>query len=301
MTILQLISTENFISVNKELIKLLGLEEAIILGELASEYEFWNKRGELQDGFFYSTIENIEKNTTLSVHKQRKALNNLKEKGLIEIKVKGIPAKRYIKIIEKQVYELLSFQFVKNSQTSLSNFEYTVSEKLSGNNNINNNKIIVVDKENEKSQEYLDEINTEPKKVLLFYEQNIGLLSPFILEDIEEYQKQISEELIIEAIKRAVESGKRNWRYAKGILNNWLSQNIKTLPEVEQNENEYRNKKNNKPINNTANKFIKKGVYEDETEEEAEARRQKMYEEHLKLQEEEKRRSQNYKREESEK
>ena len=300
MTILQLISTENFISVNKELIKLLGLEEAIILGELASEYEFWNRRGELDQGFFYSTIENIEKNTTLSVHKQRKALNNLKEKGLIEIKVKGIPAKRYIKIIEKQVYELLSFQFVKNSQTSLSNFEHTVSEKLSGNNNINNNKIIVVDKENEKSQEYLDEINTEPKKVLLFYEQNIGLLSPFILEDIEEYQKQISEELIIEAIKRAVESGKRNWRYAKGILNNWLSQNIKTLPEVEQNENEYKNKKNSKPINNTANKFIKKGVYEDETEEEAEARRQKMYEEHLKLQEEEKRRSQNYKREESE-
>ena len=237
MTILQLISTENFISVNKELIKLLGLEEAIILGELASEYEFWNRRGELDQGFFYSTIENIEKNTTLSVHKQRKALNNLKEKGLIEIKVKGIPAKRYIKIIEKQVYELLSFQFVKNSQTSLSNFEHTVSEKLSGNNNINNNKIIVVDKEREKSQEYLDEINTEPKKVLLFYEQNIGLLSPFILEDIEEYQKQISEELIIEAIKRAVESGKRNWRYAKGILNNWLSQNIKTLPEVEQNEN----------------------------------------------------------------
>lgn len=122
MTILQLISTENFISVNKELIKLLGLEEAIILGELASEYEFWNKRGELQDGFFYSTIENIEKNTTLSVHKQRKALNNLKEKGLIEIKVKGIPAKRYIKIIEKQVYELLSFQFVKNSQTTPAKF-----------------------------------------------------------------------------------------------------------------------------------------------------------------------------------
>ena len=300
MTILQLISTENFISVNKELIKLLGLEEAIILGELASEYEFWNRKGELDQGFFYSTIENIEKNTTLSVHKQRKALNNLKEKGLIEIKVKGIPAKRYIKIIEKQVYELLSFQFVKNSQTSLSNFEHTVSEKLSGNNNINNKKIIVVDKELEKSQEYLDEINTEPKKVLLFYEQNIGLLSPFILEDIEEYQKQISEELIIEAIKRAVESGKRNWRYAKGILNNWLSQNIKTLPEVEQNENEYKNKKNNKPINNIANKFIKKGVYEDETEEEAEARRQRMYQEHLKLQEEEKRQSKNYQREESE-
>ena len=141
MTILNLISNNNFITLNKDLIKAIGLEEAILLGELASEYDYWNRKGELDEGFFYSTIENIEKNTTLSVHKQRKALNNLKEKGLIEIKVKGIPAKRYIKILEKQVYEILSIQFVKNSQTSLSNFEHPVSEKLSGNKNINNKNI----------------------------------------------------------------------------------------------------------------------------------------------------------------
>lgn len=141
MTILNLISNNNFITLNKDLIKAIGLEEAILLGELASEYDYWNRKGELDEGFFYSTIENIEKNTTLSVHKQRKALNNLKEKGLIEIKVKGIPAKRYIKILEKQVYEILSIQFVKNSQTSLSNFEHPVSEKLSGIKNINNKNI----------------------------------------------------------------------------------------------------------------------------------------------------------------
>ena len=141
MTILNLISNNNFITLNKNLIKAIGLEEAIILGELASEYDYWSSQKALEDGYFYSTIENIEKHTTLSVHKQRKALNNLKEKGIIDIKVKGIPAKRYIKIIEKQVYELLSIQFVKNSQTSLLKINKQVSENLSGNKNINNKNI----------------------------------------------------------------------------------------------------------------------------------------------------------------
>lgn len=141
MTILNLISNNNFITLNKNLIKAIGLEEAIILGELASEYDYWSSQKALEDGYFYSTIENIEKHTTLSVHKQRKALNNLKEKGIIDIKVKGIPAKRYIKIIEKQVYELLSIQFVKNSQTSLLKIHKQASENLSGNKNINNKNI----------------------------------------------------------------------------------------------------------------------------------------------------------------
>lgn len=141
MTILNLISNNNFITLNKNLIKAIGLEETIILGELASEYDYWSSQKALEDGYFYSTIENIEKHTTLSVHKQRKALNNLKEKGIIDIKVKGIPAKRYIKIIEKQVYELLSIQFVKNSQTSLLKINKQASENLSGNKNINNKNI----------------------------------------------------------------------------------------------------------------------------------------------------------------
>ena len=40
------------------------------------------------------------------------------------------------------------------------------------------------------SQKYLNNINQDINKVTLFYEQNIGLLSSFILEEIEEYQKR---------------------------------------------------------------------------------------------------------------
>lgn len=100
------------------------------------------------------------------------------------------------------------------------------------------------------SQEYLNNINQNINKVTLFYEQNIGLLSSFILEEIEEYQSQIPDDMIIEAIKRAVETGKRNWKYTKGIINNWISQGIKTLAEVQQNDEAFKKAKEQKQARN---------------------------------------------------
>lgn len=49
MNILKLIASDSFITVNKELIKKVGLEEAIILGELASELDYWTKNNGLTE------------------------------------------------------------------------------------------------------------------------------------------------------------------------------------------------------------------------------------------------------------
>ena len=106
MSILSLIASRNFISVNKDLMRLLGIEEAILLGELASEYDYWLSQGKLDNGWFFPTVENIEKNTTLTKYKQKKALENLQSQGFISIKRKGLPAKRYIKINEAKLEKL---------------------------------------------------------------------------------------------------------------------------------------------------------------------------------------------------
>ena len=159
MSILQLISTRNYISLNKDLIRLLGLEEAIILGELASEFDYWEREDKLEEGYFYSTVENIEANTTLSDHKQRKALKNLKSKNLVDVKVKGIPAKRYIKINEDQVLNLINSQFLKNLRTRNENIEELEVKKLKRNNNITNNNIINNNKERKKESSYDQIIN----------------------------------------------------------------------------------------------------------------------------------------------
>lgn len=38
-----------------------GIEEALLLGELASEYEYLKKQYAIENEWFYSTVENIEK------------------------------------------------------------------------------------------------------------------------------------------------------------------------------------------------------------------------------------------------
>lgn len=99
LSLIKLIASRNYISVNKDLIKLFGLEEAVILGELASEYAYWEDRGELAaDGYFYSTVENIEKNTTIKEKRQRAALKKLHEAGVVSVVLRGLPAKRYFRI-----------------------------------------------------------------------------------------------------------------------------------------------------------------------------------------------------------
>jgi hypothetical protein len=156
MGILQLISSSSFIAVNKLLMKELGLHEAVILGELASEYNYYEQEGKLtSDGSFYSTIENLEDKTTLSRYQQKNALDNLQEAGLIEVSVQGIPAKRFIKLFPDAITD----KFVNNSQTSNKETNKLSCKKLTSNNNINNKNNI----NNNINNNFTQKPNPEPK------------------------------------------------------------------------------------------------------------------------------------------
>jgi uncharacterized phage protein (TIGR02220 family) len=136
-----MIASNNYIVVNKQLARVFGLEGAVILGELASEMEYWQQRGELQDGYFYSTIENVKDSTTLSDKRQRTALTTLKDAGIIDIKLAGLPAKRYIRINEKQLAAILLNNNSQNGETSFAETEELGTPKQQTNNNKpNNNK-----------------------------------------------------------------------------------------------------------------------------------------------------------------
>ena len=140
MGLVSMISSNNYIVVNKQIARAFGLEEAVILGELASEMEYWQQRGELNDGYFYSTIENVKDNTTLSEKRQRSALNALKKAGIIDVKLAGMPAKRYIRINENQLAPILLNNSGQNGVTSFAKTEKQEPPKRQVNNNINNNK-----------------------------------------------------------------------------------------------------------------------------------------------------------------
>ena len=160
MGLVSMIASNNYIVVNKQLARLFGLEEALLLGELASEMEYWQQRGELKDGYFYSTIDNVKESTTLSDKRQRSALNTLKEAGIIDVKLAGLPAKRYIRIKEQQLAQILLNNTCANGATSSAKTEELEAPKQQTNNNKpNNNKnsnnkdiyISIVDYLNEKT------------------------------------------------------------------------------------------------------------------------------------------------------
>lgn len=64
-----------------------------------------------------------------------------------------------------------------------------------------------------------------------FYENNIGMMPPVVQQQIDDWCKDISADLVIEAVKRSVEAG-NGWKYAQGILKNWEKANVKTLEQV---------------------------------------------------------------------
>jgi len=60
--------------------------------------------------------------------------------------------------------------------------------------------------------------------IFTLYEQNIGMLTPLVADELRESQKQYPESWIKEAIKEAVSLNKRNWRYIARILEHWSTE-----------------------------------------------------------------------------
>jgi DNA replication protein len=63
-----------------------------------------------------------------------------------------------------------------------------------------------------------------PQDIFTLYEQNIGMLTPLIADELREAGKQYSENWIREAIKEAAALNRRNWRYIARILEHWATE-----------------------------------------------------------------------------
>lgn len=70
-----------------------------------------------------------------------------------------------------------------------------------------------------------------PAASIDFFQNNLGPMPPIVMEQVADWVKDLGNDLVIESMKRAVESNKE-WRYAQGILRNWEKNGIKTLDQV---------------------------------------------------------------------
>lgn len=102
---LEALDFKNYVAVNYTLIRKYGLHAAVLIGELASEARYYKREGKLDDGWFFSTVENIEEHTGLNAYYQRETLKTLQDTGIVEIKYSGLPRKRYFRVDAMRVIE----------------------------------------------------------------------------------------------------------------------------------------------------------------------------------------------------
>ena len=131
-----LLSSSAFLIVNKQLAKQVGLKGAVLLADLISKEEYFIANG-MTDGWFFNTAKNIEEDTCLTSHQQRKAIKSLKDLGIIETKVVGIPAKQHFKIIENKLLSYLNTS-CKETDKQVCKKQKTINKNNNNNNNKNN-------------------------------------------------------------------------------------------------------------------------------------------------------------------
>lgn len=122
-TFKQLLMSSNYYTLNKQIVKELGIESAFLLTILIEASDGLSDN----EGWFYQTIEKIGELTGLGRHKQDKIIKELIDLKILEQKNKGVPCKRYFKVN----YEMIENLVFQNQQSSLSengnNKEYIIN------------------------------------------------------------------------------------------------------------------------------------------------------------------------------
>jgi DNA replication protein len=75
-----------------------------------------------------------------------------------------------------------------------------------------------------KYETHIPENLEAPPDIFTIYEENIGMLTPLIADELKEAKKQYPDNWIKDAIKEAVTQNKRNWRYISIILEHWSAE-----------------------------------------------------------------------------
>lgn len=96
------------------------------------------------------------------------------------------------------------------------------------NENVNDNVNVNVNDNDKVSDSCVDGL----QKIIDFYNENIGLITPYGVEVLEDYSKDMPTDLIIYAMQISVEANKKTIQYIKAILNNWQKAGIKTLADA---------------------------------------------------------------------
>ncbi|MFO3691409.1 DnaD domain-containing protein [Staphylococcus felis] len=233
---------------------------------LLNQLIYWSDRTNRKDGYFYKSYKEWEEEIHLSKYQVMRSIKKLKNMGIVETALKkanGAPTVHYK--VDSEVASQWIVKFLNNGKsTNLTMDSEETQESLTENTTENTTKN--TDKENH--HHYIDNnniyssaddvsINTlkdggGSNPFTFFQENGFGVINGYIAQDIDEWRndfKEHGDEMLIMAMKIAVDNNKATWSYTKSILKRWLNANITTPNDVKADEKANETKKKYKDPN----------------------------------------------------
>ncbi len=220
--------TRGYYILDREILETLGTECACLYAVLEDFEAYTEKNGQkTRDNFFYLTSDTGKTRTTLSKHKQTRAIKKLEEHGYIRTRVAGIPKKRYFQLasnfdnnskkIELTEVKNFNVQKSKNLTIEVKNFNERKSKNLTNvSQKIEHNKELITNNKNK-------ELITNKTEVCTIWQNYAGMINLQTHQDIEDAVTLYGEEWCKQAIALTKEKNVKNWKYPIAILRDWAS------------------------------------------------------------------------------
>lgn len=210
------------IAFNPSFKKITGSTNAALL---LSQAFYWTKRATLPDGWFWKTRDEWMEETGLTEAELDGAREKCRTTGVLEEKLKGVPATLHYRVNRKKVYELLGFQFPENTETEIpgksesglpENSQIPGKQESGTNGDFNN--------ESESSSLTTSTNGAALAEITKVYESEIGMITPFIADSLQDAAETYPLKWTLDAIHEAAAQNKRSWKYIEAILKRWKAQ-----------------------------------------------------------------------------
>jgi DnaD/phage-associated family protein len=131
-----------------------------------------------------------------------------------------------------------------HNQSTLNKLNINKTDLLNKDDDVINNKNFVAHYETQPDIQLDTQLEAQNNEdPLVFYQQNIGPLLPSIVDLVNEYRRELPDELITEAFKLAVKNNARSMRYAEKIMLSWIDKGIRTMDDYRRHEAEWEHRK----------------------------------------------------------
>ena len=225
-------------------IKITGeMNAALLLNQIV----YWSDRTKRKDGYFYKSYKDWKEETTFTQYQVKRASTKLEDMGFISTKLaraNNAPTVHY-KANMDDITEAI-IRSIHDEETSQSHYEKTSQSHYK-----ETSQTLTDDYTDDYEQVNTNREREYPAAAQAYYENNIGMIKPIVIEDLTFYSDKFDEPdaIIIEAMDISIMRSKRNWEYVKAIIQGWRSEGLKTLSDVRGHE------KNQGKNNNTAKKL----------------------------------------------